>query len=93
MLVAVVNVFSLIAQQIPNKSLKSHRRSAPKKLFNDNRLQFEDGVLSTTYLKHQYFQDALFQCTTLHQGNILNFIVFFEWKKDHSNEPFKIQLR
>ena len=77
MLVAVVNVFSLIAKQIRNKSFKSHRRGAPKKLFNDNGLQFEDGVLSTIYLKHQYFQDALFHCTTLHQGHILDFIEIF----------------
>ena len=77
MLVVVVNVFSLIVPQIPNKSYKSHRRGALKKVFNDNGLQFEDGVLSTTYLKHQYFQDALFHCTTLDQGSILNFIVIF----------------
>ena len=61
MLVAVVNVFSLIAQQIRNKSFKNHRRGAPKKLFNDNGLQFEDGVLSTTYI----FEAPIFSGCTI----------------------------
>ena len=35
MLVAVVNVFSLIVPQIPNKSYKSHRRGAHSANFDE----------------------------------------------------------